>query len=50
MKALVLALIAGGILLARTTICLNPICGHPKWTHGKGGACLYDTCERFQNR
>ena len=50
MKAFLLALVACGILFARTSICLNPGCGHPKWTHAKAGDCLYDTCTRYVNR
>jgi hypothetical protein len=51
MKILVAILLCGcGILFAAGTICQNPICGHPKWTHSKGGACAYDTCTHYQNR
>jgi hypothetical protein len=50
MKLLIAILLCGCGLLFAATVCQNPICGHPKWTHGKGGNCAYDACTHFQIR
>ena len=50
MKLIGAILLFGGLLFAAVGICQNPFCGHPKFTHGKGGGCAYDNCTRFHNR
>jgi hypothetical protein len=51
MKLLSALLLFACVLFAGAAgVCLNPFCGHPKWAHGKGGDCAYDTCTRFQGK
>jgi hypothetical protein len=50
MKILIVMLLLSCGLLFAAGICQTPGCGHPKWTHGRSGACMYDSCTHYTSR